>query len=163
MNKVHFIAGDIHGHFDEWMEALRDLGYDQDNPDHWIVVLGDLLDRGSQNYECLKFVNSLTRKVLVRGNHEELMQDLLTREWAGRHDISNGTTATLIECYKKLHGTEELPREALPVIRAFREWEEWKKYYASLVDFYEDGDFVFVHGWVPLTEDSEGNTVVDDN
>lgn len=41
--KKLFISSDIHGFFDEWSVALKEAGFDIDNPDHIIVVLGDLL------------------------------------------------------------------------------------------------------------------------
>ena len=122
--------------------------------------MGDLLDRGEQNFECLSFVNSIDRKILIRGNHEDLLESLLNRGWISDIDIHNGTTTTLIECYKKVHSTTDLPEEAISLINDFKEYDIWKRYVNSLVDYYEDGDYIFVHGWIPLTISEDGKDLV---
>jgi len=38
-----FISSDIHGYYDLWMKALKEAGFDINNDNHAIAVLGDLL------------------------------------------------------------------------------------------------------------------------
>ena len=45
----YFVSSDIHGFFDEWQNALTDKGFDLNNPEHKIILCGDLFDRGSQS------------------------------------------------------------------------------------------------------------------
>ena len=70
-----FIFADVHGYYEELMNALNKKGFEIDNPNHGIISLGDLLDRGKEAVKCLQFVNSLPddRKILIRGNHEDLL------------------------------------------------------------------------------------------
>ena len=74
---TYYIVADVHGFFDILKEALDNAGFDKNNPGHIFVSLGDLLDRGKQPRECLQFVNSLERKILIRGNHEDLMEEMI--------------------------------------------------------------------------------------
>ena len=60
----------------------------------------------------------------------------------------------------KRHPTYKTPEESIDIIRDFKEWDEWKKYVSSLIDFYEEGDNIFVHGWIPLTIDDSGRDLI---
>ena len=51
--KKLFIFGDPHSFFDILMNALDKKGYDRNDPDHILVSLGDLCDRGEQSKEIL--------------------------------------------------------------------------------------------------------------
>ena len=46
----------IHGYFDEWMTSLNESGFDFNNKDHILVVLGDIFDRGRQPKDVYKFL-----------------------------------------------------------------------------------------------------------
>lgn len=147
-----FVASDIHGYFNQWQAALRDAGWEEDNESHILVCLGDLLDRGPQPLECLKFVNALpaSRKILVRGNHEDLMEEAIARREFRLHDWQNGTVAT---AFQLTRGKNEID-----VLDAMRRHEVYNTYIASLVDFYENDNYVLCHGWIPREEDwREGN------
>lgn len=142
-----FVASDIHGYFNQWQAALRDAGWEEDNENHVLMVLGDLLDRGPQPLECLKFVNNLpaTRKILVRGNHEDLMEEAIARHEFRLHDWQNGTVTT---AFALTRGKNEID-----VLDAMRRHEAYNTYVASLVDFYENNNYIFCHGWIPSGED----------
>ena len=93
----YFIVADVHGFYRELMKALDQAGFDSNNKDHTFVSLGDLLDRGRYPLQCLQFVNSLERKILVRGNHEDLLEELLKRKQFLQHDVQNGTAYTVFD------------------------------------------------------------------
>ena len=71
-----FCVSDIHGFYDEFNQALDDAGFDPWNSEHWLIVCGDVWDRGSQPVEVMRYLNGLPRKILIKGNHESLLQDL---------------------------------------------------------------------------------------
>lgn len=76
----YFVSADIHGFYDEWQLALKEKGFDINNSEHKIILCGDLFDRGRQPKEIIDFV--LTHKdkvILIRGNHEDLMQEMIDR------------------------------------------------------------------------------------
>ena len=77
--KKYFVVTDVHGFYDEMRAALDRAGFDLTNPNHILVSLGDLLDRGRQPKECLEFVLGIpeNRRILIRGNHEDLMWEMV--------------------------------------------------------------------------------------
>ena len=36
--KKYYVASDIHGFFSEWMMALKDNGFDENNQEHIIIL-----------------------------------------------------------------------------------------------------------------------------
>lgn len=162
MAKKLFICSDIHGFYKEWMSALKERGYDKENPNHIIIVCGDLLDRGSQANQCLNFVNSLPddRKILIRGNHELLMDDILYKKrYFDPWDYSNGTVNTIeqvTDISQVYDGTCDGWEVQQTMIEDMRHNEAWKKYYDSTVMFAEIAEMIFVHGWIPCINNSWG-------
>ena len=101
--KTYFISSDIHSFYNKWMGALKESGFEIDNPNHIVVVVGDLFDRFTQAVECYNFVkklNDLNRLIYIRGNHEDLLFDCVnelqqTGGCASPHHWSNGTVDTV--------------------------------------------------------------------
>ena len=60
--KTYFICSDIHGFFDEWMKALKEAGFDKENSNHTLIVLGDIFDRGKQPLQIYEFLRNLPKK-----------------------------------------------------------------------------------------------------
>ena len=97
MSKKYFCASDVHSFYTEWELALSAAGFDKTNPDHIIIVCGDLFDRGPESRSCYEFMTTMldqNRAIYVRGNHEDLILDALyevaRHKHIGRHHISNG-------------------------------------------------------------------------
>lgn len=146
---TYFIVSDVHGFFDPMINALDKAGFDQFNPDHIFVSLGDLLDRGSDTISCLTFVNSLPkeRKILIRGNHEVLLRECLDRGFCKNHDIHNGTAITVGElCQVSARSNDE-------IFAAAKSNSAWLEYESQLILFYETPNYVFTHAWVPTEGD----------
>ena len=80
MNSSIDFIGDIHGHYDELVELLKKLGYEERNGafcypgnERTVVFLGDYVDRGSQVRETINLVRSMRdagSAVALMGNHE---------------------------------------------------------------------------------------------
>ena len=143
--KKYFVVTDVHGYYYEMLKALQDAGFDKKNPDHILVSCGDLMDRGLYTLKCLKFVNRLPkkRKILIRGNHEDLIEECLNRKKFLYHDYHNGTVSTVFDL------SSTCTTENIDVYDAAKENPEYIKYMKSLVDYAEIGNFIFVHGWIP--------------
>ena len=146
----YFIVADVHGFYDELMKSLDEKGFEKNNQDHTFISLGDLLDRGRKPLECLKFVNSLERKILIRGNHEDLLEELLKRKQFLQHDVHNGTADTVFD----LSTVTDCGDWGIKVFDDVANNADLKKYLSSVVDYAEVGDNVFVHGWIPCTFDN---------
>ena len=77
-HKQYDIIGDIHGHYDELVSLLKNLGYSFQNGiwkngDRIPVFVGDYIDRGPKILETLKLVRDLTESgngIALMGNHE---------------------------------------------------------------------------------------------
>ena len=138
-----FVVSDVHGFYDEMIEALDKAGFDKHNSDHWLITCGDHFDRGPKPVEVMQYLIGLPRKVLVRGNHESLLQDLCDRGYPGSHDISNGTYDTVCE-----FGGAGLGRsfEECCIITEART----KNFLYSMVNYFETKNYIFVHSFVPL-------------
>lgn len=152
--KKYFVFSDVHGFYDILKNALDKAGFDKDNPDHIIISCGDLMDRGRQPRECVEFVMSLPadRRILVMGNHEDLLDKLLIYQSPLPHDISNGTLCTVLDFVGK-HQLNENNEVSMGVLIAdmldMRSDPLYQSYCEALVPYAEVGKNVFVHGWLP--------------
>lgn len=141
-----FVVSDVHGHYTEMMAALAQAGFDKDCEAHTFVSCGDLFDRGSENGQIYAFVRSLERKVLIRGNHEDFLGDILERGYILAMDVENGTDVTveqlLGECALDAQGrlNRELCGERIREITDFLD---------SMIHYFAAGEYIFTHGWLP--------------
>ena len=146
--KKYFVVSDIHSFYNYFIGALNEAGFDKENPNHILISCGDLMDRGPSPLGCLMFVNSLPddRKILVRGNHEDLIEQCIARKECLSHDYHNGTAMTIMDL-----GLGFIPSSNTDIFKSVKNNSEYKKYMSSLVDYAEVGDYIFVHGWIPCT------------
>lgn len=107
---IYFVASDIHSFYDEFIEALSTAGYNKDNPEHILIVCGDIFDRGPKSKEMFQFITSLPKErlILIKGNHEQLFLDLVDKHLPERHDFSNGTVNTICQLYAETSEEDEL-------------------------------------------------------
>ena len=142
----YFVSADIHGYFDEWMQALKEKVFDINNPNHKIIICGDVLDRGRQPKQIIDFILSNKDKViLIRGNHEDLMEEMILRNNNTAMDLSNGTAYTIIDIYPEWQISEfnlsKIARET-----------RLQEMLDLCVDYFETEHYIFVHGWIPIIE-----------
>lgn len=149
--KQYFVCADVHGFFKELKESLNTCGFDINNEEHVFVSCGDLLDRGSQPKECLDFVNNLpeNRKILVCGNHEDLLHEAILRRCFLSHDYHNGTIQTCLDLLNIKNNDEIKSNEILLRMSLSKNLET---YFDCLTDYAVVDDFIFVHGWVPISD-----------
>ena len=138
-----FVVSDIHGFYDELRIALDNAGFDAENEEHWLITCGDHFDRGSAPAEVMKYLMNLPRKVLVKGNHEQLLLDCCNRGAWYSHDISNGTYKTICD----LGGADEgFPFE----VCCIRTLGKTSTFIDEMVNYFETENYIFVHGWLPV-------------
>ena len=153
-----FVMSDIHSFYEPMMKALNDKGFEIDNPDHHIVVCGDLFDRGPDANKVFAFAKRMAdegRFNYVGGNHEELffdcMKEILNSRGVGQHHISNGT----LDTFSQITGISKYD--------LYGGWFDRKKFEEKVqpltefivdnaINYVEAGDYVFVHGWFPAYE-----------
>ena len=139
-----FVVSDIHSFYTPLKKALDEKGFDSNNEDHWLVVCGDCFDRGYESCGVLRFLMSLERKILVKGNHDILLEECCMREFPYRYDTSNGTRRTIQDLGGAGHA------------RPFDEccqitWNKLARYRELLVNYFETQNYIFVHSWIPTT------------
>ena len=138
-----FCISDVHGFYNEMKAALNEAGFDPSNEDHWLISCGDNWDRGSQPYEVMQYLKSLPRKILVKGNHEQLFVDCCERGEAYSHDYSNGTFKTICD----LGGFDFGYTFAECCDRALARTQMFLN---SMVNYFETKNYIFCHGFIPV-------------
>ena len=142
----YFVSGDIHGFYDEWQSALKEKGFDISNPEHKIILCGDLFDRGSQPKEIIEFVLKHKDKVIfIRGNHEDLMEQMIERNSSDYGDLCNGTAQTIVDLYPEWQINEFDLKKIAKVTRL-------QEVLDMCIDYYETEHYIFVYGWIPIVE-----------
>lgn len=143
----YFVCSDIHGFFDEWQSALRQKGFDTDNPEHKMIICGDLFDRGDQPKQIIDYILSHKDKVIIiRGNHEEFMQDMINRNRSVIADLRNGTAQTIVDLYPEWQ-ISEFDLKKIAKKTGLQEILD------MCIDYYETDKYIFVHGWIPTLDD----------
>lgn len=163
-NMKFFCIADIHGFYDEMKAALDEAGFDPENENHTLISCGDVIDRGKRPNEVVKYLVNLPRKILIRGNHEDLLDDLIKSCGPMMHDMHNGTYDTLIQLASKHHkvnyGTNITKSYAQYIdfgeLSGYAAKEKtYRAYKELLVDYFETEHYIFVHGWIPTITTTE--------
>ena len=146
--KQFFVMSDIHSFYEEMMIALQTAGYDKDNPSHYIIVCGDLFDRGPDPILVYNFFRDTPRCILIRGNHEDLLEDCCHRGNPLMHDIRNGTWETINIFGEYQNGKTRLNNRQL----CDNTVDMLKPLFTKMTDYFETKQYVFVHGYIPVSD-----------
>ena len=163
--KKLFVISDVHGHYQEMINALERAGYDEDNENHLLISCGDEFDRGEQAlavYLYLKRLSDEGKAVVLKGNHSLFLIDYLNGKTISPFNyLHNGTGETLADF---LHQTKPfetwtvLHNIAEPTYGDFAEWITHAKKlingeYPNLYEwletrpyYYETKNYIFTHG-----------------
>ncbi|EIE5165672.1 metallophosphoesterase, partial [Escherichia coli] len=82
-----WVVGDLHGCYTNLMNKLDTIGFDTKKD--LLISVGDLVDRGTENVECLELITFPWFRA-VRGNHEQMMIDGLSERGNVNHWLLNG-------------------------------------------------------------------------
>lgn len=82
-----WVVGDLHGCYTNLMKKLEAIGFDTKKD--LLISVGDLVDRGTENVECLELI-TFPWFIAVRGNHEQMMIDGLSERGNVNHWLLNG-------------------------------------------------------------------------
>lgn len=148
MNKKLFVVSDVHSFYTPLKKALDEKGFDPNNKNHWLIVCGDAFDRGDESEEVLHYLMSIERKILVRGNHDELLEECCKRGFPFWHDHHNGTRETINDL--------GCAGEGIPFDECCRiTWDKTAAYRGLLQNYFETKNYIFVHSWIPTTSKNE--------
>lgn len=99
-----FFVSDIHSHYDKTIEALKKAKYDENNPNHLLIVVGDIFDRYTQTIEVYKWLLRLTREnkaIVLSGNHHKFLIDFLKGSISPFNYIHNGLRETIADFWHR--------------------------------------------------------------
>lgn len=138
-----FVCSDIHGFYSEFKDSLEKSGYDKNNPNHKLIILGDFFDRGSEAKLVKDFMLN-EKAILIRGNHDDSLMRLYETGYIKSHNYISGTFNTMEQL------GENEPGEANRVLTDFRlKNKDLMDLYYKMPYYYIVKDILFVHSWVP--------------
>lgn len=150
MSKRLFVVSDIHGHYTEMIKALDEAGFDKNNENHIFLSCGDLFDRGKENDKVYEFVKGLRQKILIKGNHEDILYNILSCGYITDTDVENGTDITVAQ----LIGEDAQEKDGRLAVSKYQDKiRELRNFIENMADYYETDGYVFTHGWLPITFD----------
>lgn len=135
------IFGDVHGQYDELMQALRYAGYETGDR---LIGLGDYIDRGRQSNEVIEFLAQAKKEnpssVFLRGNHEKVVVALIKQGPVGhlvRHWLDILTGGPTIASYGRYVEGQ------VDVLHIFP--KEHVMFLQDTVELYEEGRYAYAH------------------
>ncbi|MBP2650987.1 MAG: apaH [Firmicutes bacterium] len=145
-------TSDIHGQNTKFLKLLEKAEY---NPARdLLVVCGDIVDRGTENLDCIATCKELVSQgaVVTKGNHELFLEEVLTamitdEDWRNKPVVNvwsrrNGGTKTIEEIM-------DLPKSRLLEILMFIK---------DLRPYFTVGDYIFSHAGADTSKPIEQNT-----
>lgn len=160
MKKKIFAVSDIHGHCRQLKNALDEAGFSSENDTHLLLVCGDLFDRGNENRDVLNFLNSVQNKVLIRGNHEDILSRVLREKRLVKMDYYNGLDRTVFDFFGKdvLMKNGILNFEGKEAVL-----EELHTLLSGMYDYFETEHYIFTHGWLPVEWNDMGESILSED
>ncbi|WP_454054584.1 metallophosphoesterase family protein [Clostridium sp. Marseille-Q7071] len=67
---MKYVVSDIHGRLDRLKKLLERINFSKEDV---LYVLGDLVDRGPEPIEVIKFIKEKKNIISIMGNHDEMM------------------------------------------------------------------------------------------
>lgn len=165
MNKIkYFCVSDIHSFYTPLMKALEDKGFDINDDTHKLIICGDAFDRGDETvkvFDFMKLLKSKNRLIYIRGNHEDLLDDCLYEislgKTPGSHHFSNGTVKTICMICQESEWIVYNPSNTNIDLINERTKELVSFIRDTCIDYFELGNKIFVHSWIPLKDSSWGH------
>ncbi len=159
----YFTISDTHAHHKETIEALHKAGFDINNDNHKLIVVGDITDRGSEALTHILWLKDLEDKgkaIILRGNHDSFIIGFLMNKnqafnWQHNgldttiDDLDHRTNSFQTYCmiYDKPFNTDTfLEWERITQASINKEYPWLKKWFKSHKDYYETENYIFTHG-----------------
>lgn len=146
----YFVISDIHAHYDALTSSLKRHGYDSNNCNHHLIVLGDLFDRGKQTSKVLDYLYKLykdKKTTIILGNHDSFLLDFLngdsTKVMFNAYYNGFGETLYSLSRIKLTNNNIDIIREEInkryPFLLA------WLKEFPLFIEL---DKYIFVHGGI---------------
>lgn len=129
-----FVIGDIHGRVKALKQVLKDskFNYNSDK----LILLGDVVDGGSETYDVVEELLKIKKLVFVKGNHDAWFIDFIKTGWTGKIWLLQGGKNTL-QSYSN-NARELSDGSFIP--------KTHKEFFDKAVLYHEEDNMLFVHG-----------------
>ena len=107
-----YVISDIHGDYHSFYKMLLKINFSSSD---YLYILGDVVDKGSDNLYLLEFIRHMENACLVKGNHEYLFERYLQGTITASLWDACGGSATRSEADSL---PEEKKRELLAYLKA---------------------------------------------
>lgn len=161
----YFAVSDTHAHHTETINALIESGWDVENPNHKLIVVGDITDRGHEALTHILWLKELTDKgkaIVLKGNHDQFILGFLKNRDQSFNWMHNGLNTTIDDIDHRTRSFETycLMSDKEMNNETFGEWQRitaksiqkeypWMKdWFESLPDYFETKNYIFTHGIV---------------
>ena len=163
----YFVTSDIHGHYSVLIELLNTNGYDENNTNHKLIVCGDMFDRGLESLEVYKYLKRLKseeKAIIVFGNHDNMLKDVLTNQTRVKFNIEHNGLGETIKSFYSSVSDKEINLEDLEdckkvINEGYPELIEWLE---DLPLFYELENYIFVHAGLNCDKEVDWRTETDE-
>ena len=164
MRKKIFVVSDIHGHCYELKKALEKAGFRANDEAHLLIVCGDCFDRGEENRAVFEYLNKIQNKILIKGNHEDMLTLLLDEKHIGNGGFSNGMDTTLRDFFGDSVFGELDPYYQSSLQLRFEGKEDvfaaLHSFADHMYDYFETEHYIFTHGWLPTVKTEDGSCYI---
>ncbi len=143
-----YVMSDLHGEFDKFKAMLEKISFSADDE---LYILGDIIDRGPNSVEILKYIMPMPNVYPILGNHEVMAYNVLKKLLT---DITEANFSTQIDSNAMLDIIEWQQNGGATTMKQFSSlskaermelleyFEEFLKYEAVDTD---DKTFILVH------------------
>lgn len=152
----YIFISDVHGQFEKMIDALNGVDFNKERDT--LISLGDLFDRGPQSLEVLEYVMSCPNRILIWGNHDLRLRELMLGRSYNSCDYSNG----VLETMKSFCGNLSFYSLGA-AISVFKTNENLQDVYKLLWQYFDECHFavefskyIGTHAWIPVSTDDEG-------
>ena len=169
--KTIFVSSDEHGDYNAIKNEERKVGYDETNPNHLRVSLGDCFDRCDDAvaiYEYYKRLYDEGKMIITFSNHFKFLVDFLEGSPNPWNYLHNGLDTTIADFWhrtkpfeswclidKQCDMTQESYAEWAKICRddINNEYPELLPWLKSLPRFFESENYIGVHGAIDTKVD----------
>lgn len=146
----YFIISDIHSYYDAMIDSLQKSGYDMNDSNHHLLVLGDLFDRGPDACKVFEYLYPLTESgqaTIILGNHDDFLLKFLSKDFSRTlFDIKHNGHGETLEQLSGVVATEDnLDLVYLLIMNRYPNLLEWMQQFPLYIEI---GDYIFVHGGI---------------
>lgn len=156
--KKYFLFSDVHGEFPALKQGLIKSGFDPKDPNHILVSLGDLFDKGENNLDIFLFLTSFPKErvLMIKGNHDMMLLDLITLKDMSKfyHTISTNNMWPTVREFAGLPKNtllqdviDELPNIVANIIKAYPELNDFlESMHDRIILKQSNYTFILTHG-----------------